>query len=261
MKRMLEDKVAIVTGGASGIGRATAMIFAREGAKVVVADVIPEGGYETVQLIKEAGNEAMFVKCDVSKAVEVEAMVKKAVDTYGQLDCAFNNAGIGMRKPTIDLTEEDWERVIGINLKGVWLCKKYEVIQMLKQGGGAIVNTSSAAGLLPLQIAPAPAYTASKHGVVGLTKAAALEYAQKGIRVNAICPGGTRTPMLFRATGDKEISFLSREMEEVLGKMHPMGRICEPEEIAEAVLWLCSGASSFVTGVVVPVDGGVVAGK
>jgi NAD(P)-dependent dehydrogenase (short-subunit alcohol dehydrogenase family) len=259
MKGALGGKVALITGAASGIGRASALVFAREGAKVVVVDVNEEGGRETVRLTRETGGEGIFIKADVSKAKDVEAMVKKTVDTYGRLDCAFNNAGIGMRKSTIDLTEDDWERVIGINLKGVWLCMKYEILQMLKQGGGAIVNTSSGSGVMPLQIVPSPAYTASKHGVIGLTKAAALEYAKAGIRINVICPGATRTPMVVRSTDEKERSF--SEIEEAIITMHPLGRMGEPEELAEAALWLCSDAASFVTGVTLPVDGGALAGK
>jgi NAD(P)-dependent dehydrogenase (short-subunit alcohol dehydrogenase family) len=252
MTRLLEGKVALVTGGASGIGRATALVFAREGAKVVVADLVAEGGEDTVRLIKETGADAVFVRCDVSKAVDCEGMVKKAVDTYGRLDCAFNNAGIGVIKSTIDCTEEDWDRIISVNLKGVWLCMKYEIIQMLKQGSGTIVNNSSVFGLIGTQ--GYSAYTASKHGVVGLTKVAALECAQAGIRVNAVCPGSVITPMFEPILADPQLK-------ESVQKLHPLGRFAKPEEIAEAVLWLCSDAASFVTGVAFPVDGGVVVGK
>jgi len=252
MKRALEGKVALVTGGASGIGRATALVFAREGAKVVVADLVAEGGEDTARLIKETGAEAIFVKCDVSKAAEVEAMVKKAVDTYGRLDCAFNNAGVVVMKSTVDCTEEEWDHVISVNLKGVWLCMKYEIPQMLKQGRGAIVNTSSVVGLIGTP-GHAP-YTASKHGVVGLTKVAALDCAQAGIRVNAVCPGSVPTPMLEPILADPQLKDSMQEL-------HPLGRLGKPEEIAEAVIWLCSEAASFVTGVAFPVDGGVVVGK
>jgi NAD(P)-dependent dehydrogenase (short-subunit alcohol dehydrogenase family) len=252
MKRVLEDKVALVTGGASGIGRATALVFAREGAKVVVADLVAKGGKDTVRLIKKTDADAIFVKCDVSKAADVEAMVKKAVDTYGCLDCAFNNAGVGVMKTTVDCTEEEWDHVISVNLKGVWLCMKYEIIQMFKQGSGTIVNTSSVLGLIGTQgFAP---YIASKHGIVGLTKAAAMDCAQAGIRVNAVCPGSVLTPM-------NEPVLADQQLKDSIQKMHPLGRFAEPEEIAEAVLWLCSDAASFVTGVAFPVDGGVVVGK
>ena len=252
MTRVLEGKVAIVTGGASGIGRATALVFAREGAKVVVADVVREGGEDTASFIRETGGDAIFVKCDVSKAADVEAMVKKAVDTYGRLDCAFNNAGVVVMKSTVECTEEVWDHVINVNLKGVWLCMKYEIIQMFKQGSGAIVNTSSLSGLFGQQ-GHAP-YTASKHGVIGLTKVAALDCAQAGIRVNAVCPGGVPTPMLEPFLADPQFK-------DSILKSLPIGRFGRPEEIAEAVLWLCSDAASFVTGVAFPVDGGAVAGK
>jgi NAD(P)-dependent dehydrogenase (short-subunit alcohol dehydrogenase family) len=243
--KLLDGKVALVTGAGSGIGRATALTFAREGAKVVVADIIAEGGEETVRMVKAAGGEALFVKTDVSKAAEVEALITKVVQTYGRLDCAFNNAGIeGVFVSTAECSEENWDRTLAINLKGVWLCMKYEIPQMLKQGGGAIVNTASVAGLVGF--AGLPAYVASKHGVAGLTKTAALEYAKAGIRVNAVCPGGISTPMterLFKA----------------VAALEPVGRMGKPEEIAEAVVWLCSDAASFVTGHAMAVDGGMVA--
>ena len=252
MTKQFEGKVALVTGGSSGIGRATASAFAGEGANVVVADVLVEGGGETVRMIKEAGGEAIFVKTDVSKATEVEALIKKIVETYGRLDCAINNAGIeGTMAPTADCTEENWDRTININLKGVWLCMKYEIPQMLKQGGGAIVNMASVAGLVGLQ--GLPAYCASKGGVVQLTRTAALEYARAGIRVNAVCPGVIRTPMVDRLIAAQP------EMEEALTAMEPVGRTGKPEEVAEAVVWLCSDAASFVTGHAMVVDGGFVA--
>ncbi|MGE0825906.1 MAG: SDR family oxidoreductase [Candidatus Binatia bacterium] len=252
MAGLVQGKVALVTGGGSGIGRATSLIFAREGAKVVVADVVVPGGEETVQMIKAAGGDAIFVKADMSKAAEVEAMVQKTVATYGRLDCAHNNAGIeGTTKRTPDYSEEEWDRVIDINLKGVWLCMRYEIPQMLKQGGGAIVNTASDAGLLG--VPQMPAYVASKHGVVGLTKTAALEYAKAGIRVNAVCPGVIKTPMVDRITG------LRPGRAERMTAAEPVGRMGKPEEIGEAVVWLCSDAASFVTGLPMPVDGGVAA--
>jgi len=248
----LENKVALVTGGGSGIGRACALAFAREGAKVVVADVMERGGKETVQMIKEAGGESIFVKTDVSKTDDVEALVKRTVDTYGRLDCAINNAGIeGIMAQTADYTEENWERVININLKGVWLCMKYEIPEMQKQGGGAIVNMASVAGLVGFQ--EMPAYCASKGGIIQLTKVAALEYAKAGIRVNAVCPGVIRTPMVERVTGGNP------EAEAQFAAMEPIGRMGTPEEIAESVVWLCSDAASFVTGHPMVVDGGLVA--
>ena len=252
MAELLKGKVALVTGGGSGIGRASALAFAREGARGVVADVVVEGGEETVGMIKKAGGEAIFVKADVAQAAEVEAMVNKAVETYGRLDCAYNNAGIaGTVVSTADYTEEDWDRVIAINLKGVWLCMKYEIPQMLKQGGGAIVNTSSTLGLVGM--GSTSAYAASKHGVAGLTKTAALEYAQKGIRVNAVCPGVISTPMVERIISDNP------EFEAQVIGVEPVGRKGAPEEVAEAVVWLCSDAASFVTGHPMAVDGGWVA--
>jgi len=250
--KTLDGKIALVTGGSSGIGRAAALLFAREGAKVVIADVLEEGSEETVQMVKKSGGEATFFNTDVSKSNEVEALIRKTVESYGRLDCAFNNAGIGGgRAPTAKCTEEEWERVISVNLKGVWLCMKYEIPQMLEQGGGAIVNTSSVAGVVGFE--GTPAYVASKHGVVGLTKAAALEYATSGIRVNAVCPGVIRTPMIDRIVAARP------NMAEVYRTMHPIGRLGEAEEIAEAAMWLCSDAASFVTGHCMVVDGGLVA--
>ncbi|MDD5112273.1 MAG: SDR family oxidoreductase [Candidatus Altiarchaeota archaeon] len=252
MGKILEGKVALVTGGGSGIGRSAAIAFSREGAKVVVADIQSDGGNETVALIKKSGGSAIFIKADVSKAKEVEAMVKKAVEAYGALDCAFNNAGIeGASSPTADCTEENWDRTLGINLKGIWLCMKYEIPEMLKKGRGAIVNTASIAGLVGFT--NLPAYTASKGGVIQLTKAAALEYAKAGIRVNAVCPGVIKTPMIDRFTKG------SKEAEAQFAAGAPAGRLGTPGEIAEAVVWLCSDKASFVTGHPMVVDGGWVA--
>jgi len=252
MAKQFEGKVSLVTGGASGIGRATAVAFCREGARAVVADVLAEGGEETVRMIKEAGGHATFIKTDVSKTTEVEMLIKKAVETYGRLDFAFNNAGIeGTMASTADCTEKNWDRTISINLKGIWLCMKYEIPQMLKQGGGAIVNMASVAGLVGFR--GLPAYCASKGGVVQLTRTAALEYAQAGIRVNAVCPGVIRTSMIERLLSGQpgaEAGFIA---------MEPVGRMGKPEEIAEAVVWLCSDAASFVTGHPMAVDGGLVA--
>jgi NAD(P)-dependent dehydrogenase (short-subunit alcohol dehydrogenase family) len=252
MAGLVAGKVALVTGGGSGIGRASALAFAREGAKVVVADVAVEGGEETVRLIQQSGGEAIFGKTDVSRAAEVEALVSRAVQTYGRLDCAHNNAGIeGAAATTIDYAEDAWERVIAINLKGVWLCMKYEIPHLLKQGGGAIVNTASTAGLVGYR--GGSAYVASKHGVVGLTKSAALEYAKAGVRVNAVCPGAIDTPMMGRLTGHRP------QRAERMAAAEPVGRMGQPEEIAQAVVWLCSEAASFVTGHAMAVDGGITA--
>jgi NAD(P)-dependent dehydrogenase (short-subunit alcohol dehydrogenase family) len=254
MTGRLYGKVALVTGGSSGIGRASALAFAREGSTVIVADVNAEGGEETVHLIKEADGEAIFVRADVSQAAEVEALIDKTVESYGRLDCAFNNAGIGGAEltPTADYPEDIWDQVISINLKGVWLCMKYEIQQMLKQGGGVIVNMASVVGLVGSLVTGA-AYVASKHGVTGLTKTAAIEYAQQGIRVNAVCPGWIQTPLTEPITYDKP------QLEQLIIERHPMGRVGAPEEVAEAVVWLCSDAASFVTGHSMAIDGGFVA--
>ena len=248
MAGQFEGKVALVTGGNSGIGKATAIMFAEEGAKVVItARRVPEGE-QTVDEIRKAGGEAIFVKTDVSVEAEVEAMVSKTVEAYGRLDCAFNNAGVGSAGGLIhESTSDEWDYVNDINLKGVWLCMKYEIAQMLEQGGGAIVNDSSSAGLLGY--ANNPIYAASKFGVVGLTQSVALQYAQRDIRVNAVCPGWIRTPMVGSST-DREAQALAET---------PMYRFGKPEDIASAVLWLCSDGASFVTGHAMPVDGGLVA--
>ncbi len=254
MPGQLDGKVTLVTGGASGIGRATALTCAREGAKLIIADMDTDGGQQTAHMITENGGEATFVAADVADATAVEAMINHAVKTYGRLDCAHNNAGIGSRPRVLlhELPEESWDRVIGINLKGVWLCMKYEIHQMLTQGSGAIVNTASIMGLVG-SWSRSGAYNASKHGVVGLTKTAALEYAQSGIRVNAVCPGYIRTP-LIEATMER-----NPDMEAQIVSRHPIGRMGRPEEIAAAVVWLCSDAASFVTGHTMTVDGGYVA--
>ena len=251
MSGILSDKVSLITGAGSGIGRASAIVFAREGALVVVSDVNAEGGEETVSLISEIGGQAIFVPADVSRAGDVEALVQSTIKQYGRLDCAFNNAGVsGGQILMHEYAEEDWDRVIDINLKGVWLCLKYEIIQMLEQGGGAIVNTASTMGLVGG--AGSASYGASKHGVVGLTKNAAVQYAQSGIRVNAVCPGHIRTPMIEQG------SLLVPGNEERIIARHPIGRLGTPEEIAETVVWLCSNAASFVTGHAMAVDGGYV---
>ena len=249
--RRLEGRTALATGGASGIGQATALAFAREGAKVVIADVNVDGGNATLRMVREIGSEAIFVRTDVRRADEVEALVNEVVKTYGRLDCAFNNAGI-LGKPTsaVECTEENWDKVISTNLKGVFLCMKYEITYMIRQGHGAIVNMASVAGLIGVQ--RNAAYVASKHGVAGLTKAAAIDYARSGIRINAVCPGFIRTAMLglLEAKPEREARCVS---------MEPIGRLGRPEEVAEAVVWMCSDAASFVTGHLMAVDGGLVA--
>ena len=249
-------KTALVTGGGSGIGRSTAVAFAAAGANVVVADVDEAGGKETVGLIQAAQDTAVFVTADVSKTSDVESMVDAAVAAYGGLDCAFNNAGVqGALSQTAECTEENWDLITGINLKGVWLCMKYEIAQMLKNGGGAIVNNSSNFGLVGS--IGMPAYSAAKHGLIGLTKTAALEYARSGIRVNAVCPGPVQTPLV-----DKVLSAqpdLADGIIESIREREPIGRFGQPEEIATAVVWLCSPEASFVVGAILPVDGGFVA--
>lgn len=241
----------IITGAGSGIGREAAVRFADAGAKVLVADVDEEGGRQTVATIEDAGGEAVFERVDVADPEETAAMVDRAVDAFGRLDCGINNAGIeGESLATAEYPNDVWERVIDVNLTGVWNSMRAELDQFLEQGdGGAIVNTSSILGKVGFE--GASAYTASKHGVVGLTKNAAIEYAGKGIRVNAVCPGFIHTPMIERygVTEDEET-------QEAVERMHPIGRLGEPKEIAGAMLWLCSEHASFVTGEAVNVDGG-----
>jgi NAD(P)-dependent dehydrogenase (short-subunit alcohol dehydrogenase family) len=252
MSKLFNGEVAIVTGASSGIGRASAIEFSKEGAKVVVADVLEKEANETVEMIRKMGGEALFVRCDVSNPNDVEQMVKKTITTFGRLDAAFNNAGIeGEQAFTMDCTLENWDHVININLKGVWLCMKYEIAEMMKQKKGAIVNCSSVAGLVGFP--GIPAYVASKHGVVGLSKTAALEYAKHGIRVNAVCPGVIKTPMIDRFTHG------SPEAVQQLIKIEPVGRMGGPEEVAALAVWLCSDKASFITGYPYAVDGGFVA--
>jgi NAD(P)-dependent dehydrogenase (short-subunit alcohol dehydrogenase family) len=253
MTKELEGKVGLVTGGTSGIGRDTAVLFAKAGAKVVVAGRREPEGKETVELIRAAGGDGLFVKTDVSKPIEVDALIQKTAERFGRLDVAFNNAGIeGVWVPIVKQSEEDWDRTIDINLKGVWLCLKYEIRQMLKQGGGgAIVNMASVTGLVGG--GGAAAYSASKHGVIGLTKSAALETARNAIRINAVCPAVIETPMEQRLFGAPAVH------KSVVG-MHPIGRFGRPAEIAEAVLWMCSDRASFMTGQSLVLDGGFLAG-
>ena len=244
----LEGRVALVTGGGAGIGRAAALALIREGAKVAIADCNRKTGERALRMINSAGGEGIFIEADVSDGDEVKKMVRATVNTYGRLDCAVNNAGIfrGINASTHRCTEKTWDAVMRVNLKAVWLCMKYELPQMLKQGRGVIVNMSSIAGLVGLE--DMSAYAASKHAVVGLTKSAALEYAEQGIRVNAVCPGSINRPTV---RGDKVTT-----VEKPDDGLHPMGRFCTSEEVAEAVVWLCSDAASFVTGHTLVVDGG-----
>jgi NAD(P)-dependent dehydrogenase (short-subunit alcohol dehydrogenase family) len=249
----LAGKVVLITGGASGIGRATSIAFARNGAKVAIADIDGRGGEETLAMIHQAGGNASFAGCDVSAATDVRGLIERTVAKYGQLDCAANIAAIeGTPRRIDEVPDEEFDRVIQINLRGVWLCMKYEIVQMLKQGsGGAIVNLASAAGLVGS--VRSPAYGASKHGVVGLTKSVALQLAKEKIRINAVCPGGIVTPMTER------IAAAGGATQAQLGAAHPLARMGQPEEIASAVLWLCSDESSYITGSAVPVDGGITA--
>jgi NAD(P)-dependent dehydrogenase (short-subunit alcohol dehydrogenase family) len=248
---MLEGKSALITGGGGGIGRATALAFAREGARVAVADLVAEAAEETVASINQAGGQAMSLTGDITSADVVRGTVAKVVATYGRLDCAFNNAGIapqhvearGMK--TAEWSEESFDRMIAVNLKSVWLCMKYEILQMQTQGGGSIVNTSSILGLVAFP--NGIAYTAAKHAVIGLTKTAALEYADERVRVNAVCPGFIKTPMTAET---------QRERAELITTRTPLGRFGEPQEIAEMAVWLCSNRASYVTGAAYAVDGG-----
>lgn len=248
-----EGKVALVTGAATGIGRATAIAFAKSGASVVVSDVNTTKGSETANIIKGEAGDATFVECDVSASADVEALISQVLKMHGRLDAAHNNAGVeGARVPLVDLTEDQWDEVMAVNLKGVWMCMKHEIPQMLEQGGGAIVNTSSVAGLMGMK--GSTAYGTAKHGVIGLTKTAALEYADRGVRVNAVCPGAVRTPMTERLMGNDP------EREAMYMSIQPIGRFGTTAEIANMVVWLCSDAASLVTGTAIPIDGGVMAG-
>jgi NAD(P)-dependent dehydrogenase (short-subunit alcohol dehydrogenase family) len=249
---ILQNKVALVTGGTSGIGRATAIAYAQQQAKVVVVGRRMDEGEETVRLIKEAGGEAIFVQSDVTKEADVKAMVDKAVGVFGRLDIAFNNAGtVGENPSLIEQTEAEYDCTMNVNVKGVWLSMKYEIAQMLKQGSGSIVNTASAVGIVAFPIQPL--YAASKHAVIGLTKAAALQYAKAGIRINVVAPAAIETEMLEAATGGQD------EVKAYITGLHPIGRIGTPLEVANAVLFLSSDLASFTTGETLMVDGGYVA--
>lgn len=251
MEKIFEQKVAIITGGSFGIGRATAIAFAKRGAKVVIADVIEDN--TTLQEIKNDGGTAIFIKCDVSKSSDVTTMINQTIKTFERLDYAVNNAGIeGANAVTHECTEENWDKTIGVNLKGVWLCMKNEIPIMLKQGKGAIVNVASVAGLIGFP--GLPAYVATKHAVIGLTKTSALENAKQNIRINVVCPGVIKTAMIDRITGKDKV------VEKQYEDMEPVGRMGKPDEVAEAIVWLCSDASSFITGHAMNVDGGWLAG-
>lgn len=239
-------KVAFVTGAASGIGRATAVAFAAEGARVAILDRTADVLRETVGAVKEAGGDVLAIACDVSIPEQVEAAVAQAVKAFGRIDCAFNNAGVENKAAPLHQIElEEWDRILGINLRGAFLCMKHEVAQMLRQGGGVVVNTSSGAGIRG--VAGGASYAASKHAIIGMTRSAALDYAKLNIRVNAVLPGNIATPMMDRFTGGDIQKAIDLE---------PVGRLGKPEEIAEAVLWMCSDLGGFVTGASIVVDGG-----
>jgi len=254
MAGLLEGKSALITGGGGGIGRATALAFAREGARIAVADANQDSAQQTVALVNQAGGQALALGGDVTDGAQVQAMVAAAVSAYGRLDCAFNNAGIAgfqvdaAGKRTHEWADASFDRMIAVNLRGVWLCMKHEIVQMLAQGGGAIVNTGSIAGLVGLPTSTG--YVAAKHGVLGLTKTASVEYAADNIRVNAVCPGYIETNMT--------VDTMRRRGEQILG-MVPFRRMGKPEEIAEMVLWLCSDRASYVSGACYNVDGGYMA--
>jgi NAD(P)-dependent dehydrogenase (short-subunit alcohol dehydrogenase family) len=244
----MTGKVVVITGGASGIGRATAFAFAQRGTKVIIGDIDLAGAKDTVASITDKGGEADCLQVDVTKSTDVQAMVKRAVAQYGGLDFAFNNAGLASAAGVVDTSEEDWAHVLATNLTGVWLCMKYEIPEMLKRGKGAIVNNGSVTGLVG--VPGGVASVSSKHGVTGLTKSAALQYATQGIRVNAVAPGNVRTPTLARLIAAHPAA------EAAMLSVVPQGRLCEPEEIADAVIFLCSEAASHITGHVLPVEGG-----
>ena len=249
-KAKFNGKVALVTGAASGIGRATALAFAREGASVVVADVGEDANRETARQVEEAGGRAVAVRCDVTSVDDIERALKQTIEAFGRLDMAFNNAGVEPRKlvPTAETQVEEWDRIFGVDLRGVFLCMKYEIPLLLAGGGGAIVNASSGAGVIGIK--NNAAYAAAKHGVIGLTRSAGLEYAAKGIRINAVCPGYIDTPMIERFAGS------SVEARAQVIAQEPIGRMGTPEEIAATVVWMCSDAAGFMIGHALVVDGG-----
>ncbi|MGM3308196.1 SDR family oxidoreductase [Anabaena sp. WFMT] len=252
---LFAEKVAVITGGTSGIGRATAIAFAKEGAKVVVAGRREKEGEETVALIQKAQGEGIFIKTDVSVSADIKNLIEKTIFTYGHLDFAFNNAGIEQTPGSFpEATEEEYDRIMDINVKGVWLSMQYEIAEMVKQGSGVIVNTASVAGLVGMSAVPI--YVASKHAVIGLTRSAALEYAKSGIRVNAVSPGGIQTDMIDRFVGTPESE---TEFRQQLQSMHPVGRLGTDEEVASAVIYLCSPGASFITGQSITIDGGLTA--
>jgi NAD(P)-dependent dehydrogenase (short-subunit alcohol dehydrogenase family) len=244
--KRFEGKTAFITGAASGIGRATAVAFAAEGARVVVTDRVEAALQETAEYVKESGGEVLAIACDVSKPEEIEAAVAQAVNTFGRIDCAFNNAGVENKAtPLHEIELEEWDRILSINLRGTFVCMKHEIAQMVRQGSGVVVNTSSGAGIRG--VAGGASYAASKHAMIGMTKSAALDYAKQNIRVNCVLPGNIATPMMDRFTdGDIQKAI----------DLEPVGRLGKPEEIAEAVLWMCSDLGGFVTGASIVVDGG-----
>jgi NAD(P)-dependent dehydrogenase (short-subunit alcohol dehydrogenase family) len=244
--KRFEGKTAFITGAASGIGRATAVAFAAEGARVVVTDRVEAALQETAEYVKESGGEVLAIACDVSKPEEIEAAVAQAVNTFGRIDCAFNNAGVENKAtPLHEIELEEWDRILSINLRGTFVCMKHEIAQMVRQDGGVVVNTSSGAGIRG--VAGGASYAASKHAMIGMTKSAALDYAKRNIRVNCVLPGNIATPMMDRFTGGDIQKAIDLE---------PVGRLGKPEEIAEAVLWMCSDLGGFVTGASIVVDGG-----